>query len=242
MQHAQPLDRPTHLAHIVQAIEDLSKFSTKTTAPAPIPHQFVGTVIDNTTCLLHAPANTLDSGGRFATLEDHNWKSLIAAVHRSFLSSIHLATEASLKHFCEERNIMVSSKIDQNLSEALDKIQRASEKNPEISKPLKTIRTLSIQRHPCFDDYLETALKISSLTTDKKTEWRKFFLALSTARNKVSHSDSSLSEHNKHILAEGKLEALISATGGLQFNPTQYKPIVELTLNFFDQLLSAEKI
>lgn len=238
MKNTLAIDRQTHLAHVVQAIDELSEFAQRTTDPAPLQHQYIGTVIDNTCCLLLAPANALDSGGRFAIIEDHNWKSLMGAVHRSFLSSIHVATEAALTNFCAEHNIPVSPRIDININKALDEIEKASQKNPEISKPLKTLRKLSAKRHPAFDDYLETALKISALTTNEKNEWRKFFQALSTARNKVSHSDSSLSEIDQKKLTDGKLEHLVSPTGTLQFNATLYKRIVELTLNFFDHLLS----
>lgn len=239
MRNTCTLDRKAHLSSIEHAICELSIFAEKTTAPAPLPHQYIGTVIDNTMSLLHAPANALDSGGRFVTFtNDDNWRSLMSAVHKSFLSSIHLATEMALDTFCQQHDTHVTSKLEQKIKDAFQALEAASLNTADISAPLKTLQSAFVPRHPTFNDYLETALEISQLTKGQKKEWRKFFGALSIARNKVSHSNAFLSDAEKTNMVQGKLEALISPTGTLQFNPTLYIRIVELTLNFFDQLLS----
>lgn len=83
----QPLIDPAkHLQRILEAVDELTAFHSRTAAPAPMPHQFVGTVVDNTVGLLTAPANALDGGARAIRFSDHaNWLSLMQAVHRSFL-------------------------------------------------------------------------------------------------------------------------------------------------------------
>src|SRR5579884_1243306 len=92
-----------HLDSIVAAMEELLRISRRGAAPASIPSQYIGTIIDNTAALLTAPANALDQGNRHVTFsEPANWLSLMQALHRSFFASILIAVEAGLAYVCAE--------------------------------------------------------------------------------------------------------------------------------------------
>ncbi|OYT78223.1 hypothetical protein [Pseudomonas sp. PGPPP2] len=230
-----------HIHGIDTSIAELDVLQSRTVAPAPMPHQFVGTVLDNTAVLLTAPANSLDLGGRFATFEHmKNWISVMQAVHRSFYSSILISVEAGLEFICNEHKLAINSHRKFQTDALLDAIQVCIESSPNIDAnahaALKKLRKQNLPRRPEFSDYLETALKASKLDKNKKTQWRKFFQALSIVRNKVSHSDPSLNETEKTSLRGGGFEDLISEDGSLVTNSLHYSPIATSTLNFFDAL------
>ena len=88
------IDKQAHLEHLNQAMNELSMLAPTTGGKASEAVQFVGTIIENTLCLLTAPANALDKGNRQVWFdEDKNWLSVMSALHRSFFSGIHTATE-----------------------------------------------------------------------------------------------------------------------------------------------------
>ncbi len=96
-----------HSRRIALAIEELKSFVTLTGEPACVPIQFIGTVIDNAACLLTAPLNAIaDEPQIFGFSEEKNWFSLIGAVHRSFLSDLHIATETALVHICTSEKLL----------------------------------------------------------------------------------------------------------------------------------------
>lgn len=242
MQKDAQLNYATHLSHISQASSDLLIFAKRTTFPAPIPHQFIGTVVDNTISLLTCPANAIDSGNRIVTFNaDSCWLSLMSAVHRSFLSSIHTAAEHGLQSFLTQLNLTASPGINKRAQKAIDDIEQSTTELPQLAKKIKILRDALLVKHPSFSDYLKTALGESTLSNSQKKEWRKFFIALSIARNKVSHSKTDLSNLEINQLREGRLGGLVSKKLDLQFNPTLYKYIVELVLNFFDELMQTSK-
>jgi len=75
-----PIDAQAHLVAIDAAIASLIALSGRMTAPAPVSHQFIGTIVDNTIVLLTAPGNSLDIGSRsFMFSHTRNWISLMQA-------------------------------------------------------------------------------------------------------------------------------------------------------------------
>jgi len=183
-------------------------------APAPIPHQYIGTVIDNTIGLLTAPANALDDGMRRIEFgEDRAWLSLMGAVHRSFLSSMHLATEAGLIAIC--RGLGVEIKIGQN-RRITRIVQTLSERvgRENILDILDDLESLK-QSNPEFGDYLTAALNARPMTKRTRASWQRYFKALSIFRNKVSHSDSGISTIEKQQLMDGGFDVIIAADGSL---------------------------
>jgi len=232
------LNKATHLQRILESINQLLLVSAKTGNPAPIPHQYIGTVIDNTIGLLTATANSLDLGNRVIShTEDHQWLSLMQSVNRSFFSSIHIATETALAHICTTNNIEVLSRQQEKMSKAIDAIEAAIENKAILKKQFKSLRA-SCLKHPAFKDYLETALSIKEHNSDFKKTWRKFFDALSIIRNKVSHSNPTLNYKEKEKIRDGGFGVFISAEGTLQFNSRMYEQVAVFTLEFFDELTS----
>jgi hypothetical protein len=222
-----------HLHHIGEAIKELHQFQARTAHPAPIAYQYVGTIVDNTVSLLCCPANALDDGGRQVFLtEQSNWVQLMAAVHRSFFSSIHSATEKALTELCTARGLALESNYQRSFLELLDQIDGASE--------LKEVRAATIKLRgkvrsakPGFDDVLNVALATSEVSEDKKKMWRKYFNALGVVRNKFSHSDVTLTEADRQKLREGGFATAISPSGELGVNTRMYAQITTHILEFF---------
>lgn len=231
----EPFDTSRHLQRIGEAVDELMRFHARTADPAPIPHQYIGTVVDNTVGLLTAPANALDGGSRSIRFSDtRNWLSLMQAVHRSFFSSLQLAIEAGLVAICRDRGLQAPSRLREGMESAVDKIEKASRDNDAVHRGIKHLRTFLKSYRPGFDDYLESVLATASLPRETKAQWRCFFRALSIVRNKASHSDPSLTETERNALTEGGCGVMISAAGELVMNPRMYAQFVTFSLQFFD--------
>lgn len=99
---------------------------------------------------------------------------------------------------------------------------------------IKKLKSMLARNKPVFEDYLNSALDISSLNKKQKTIWRRFFSALSITRNKVSHSDHTLSSSEITALKNGGFGALISLKGEIEVNPRIYFQMSAFILDFFD--------
>lgn len=230
------INKETHLKRIQEAINELLELHQRTKAPNMVANQYIGTIADNTVSLLTASANSLDNGKRTVTFSDeNNWVSLMQAVHRSFLSSLHTAIEVSLEKILECQKQQVENKQQISLKKKL-----------ETFKPLPTeleefiigiINGIPLN----FQDKLNSVLEQTSLTNKHKTIWRKFFNGMTIVRNKVSHSNPTLTQTEQDILIQGGLKVLISKKGDIQVNPRMYKQFAEFTLNFFDLVYKSMK-
>lgn len=233
-----PIDTAVHLQRILEAVDELMVFHPQTAAPAPIPHQFIGTVVDNAVGLLTAPANALDGGARAVRFSDiANWLSLMKAVHRSFFSSLHLAIESGLVALCREREVVVYNRFYKSAIEAVAQIEREAGSSKTVQRAVKTLHTYLKRQHTRFDDYLHAVLDPISLPRETKTQWRRFFRALSIVRNKASHSDVSLTGIERKALLDGGCGVMISSSGELVINPRVYAQFVTFALQFFDLVL-----
>ncbi len=231
------MDPSKHLQRITEAISELLAFHTRTASPAPIPHQFVGTIIDNTVGLLTAPANSLDGGSRSMRFEEAaNWVSLMQSVHRSFFSSVLAAVELGITHLCQVHNIAVTSTQGEKFFGKVTAVQKASSAAgldfPELAALAKHFSSY----RPVFADYLEATLARAALEKTSKKHWRGFFRALSIVRNKTSHSDVSLTDTERNDLRNGGFEVMVDEHGELVLNPRMYAQVVHFTLQFFDEL------
>lgn len=228
-----------HVGRIDGSIAELSRLSARTSSPAHIAHQFIGTVVDNTSALLTAPANSLDHGTRRATFSEFpNWQSLMKAVHRSFFSSIHLATERGLAVICEEQSIHVESSaarcFDRELAKLIEMVgdDRTVKQIHRLSKSVPRFR-------PTFD--VNAVLKQSTYSRESKRTWRSFFHSLTIARNKSAHSDPSLTRTEARTLVDGGCGAMVSDRGTLIANPMMYNQVACHVLDFFDVLTQAHE-
>lgn len=235
----EPIDTSKHLQRILEAIDELIRLHVRTAAPAPMPHQYVGTVVDNTIGLLTAPANALENGVRRIQFSDaRNWLSLMQAVHRSFFSSLQLAIEAGLEAICRQQGLKVSSRLRENMDSAIGKIESVAGDNEEVHRGIRHLRTFLKTYRPGFDDYLESVLTTVSLPRRTKARWRRFFRALSIVRNKASHFDTSLSDPERKVLIEGGCRTMVSKSGDLVMNPRMYVQFVTFSLQFLDLICS----
>lgn len=233
--------KQAHLSTIKKTSQDLLSFASRTKDPAPLPHQFVGAVADNTAGLLTAPANSLDEGCRIVTFsDDRNWISLMGTVHRSFYSSFHLAVEKGLRIICEEKELEPKSAITQQGAAVVGTIREFTsgiESGTDVKKAMRWLERYFTRSILHFDDYLNAVLKASSLTKKRQKQWRNFFIALSVVRNKVSHSDTTLAEADKKKLKAGGCEVFISPKGELHSNTTHYSQILKHGLDFLDEVM-----
>ena len=230
------IKKETHLRSIEEAIHELALLHDRTKDPNPIAHQYIGTIVDNTIGLLTAPANSLDKGNRKVTFsDDKNWLSLMKAVHRSFLSSLHTAVEMSFERILEDQKTKAENKQQKKYKEKLKTYEPIDEK-------LEAFITKIIEGIPLnFRDKLNAVLELTSLNKKEKNMWRKFFIGMTIVRNKASHSNPTLTQQEQEDLKQGGLQVVVSKNGDLQLNPRMYKQFAEFTLNFFDLAYGSKK-
>ena len=226
----------SHLLEIEASIEELLELSTGLGDPAPVPHQYVGTVVDNVICLLTAPANSLDAGSRLVIpSEDRTWLSTMVAVHRAFLASLQAGIEAGLVHMCQKLGVAVQSRSRARATRLAASIREKVDATP-IRKELRDLERMG-DAHPSFDDYLAAVLRTCLTADDRRSSWRHFFRALSIARNKAAHFDPRLTPLEREELVAGGLGSMVDERGELQINPRMYTQLARLSVNFFSEAL-----
>jgi hypothetical protein len=92
------------------------------------------------------------------------------------------------------------------------------------------------ERKPGFMDYINSAMKASKLTDDRKVFWRQYFDGLRVLRNKNSHFDAKFSEYELKVLTKAGLTAHISAAGMIQTRPANYVPLAKSAHDFMQEL------
>ncbi len=220
-----------HLNAINKSIDELRKFQDRTRSPKPIPHQYVGTVIDSTVGLLCSCANSLDRGGRTIIFSDFdNWLSLMKITHRSFYSNLHVAVELGIKHLCKERNLSPESSVGKRFLNKIAKIKCTE-------KEIRALQKYFSMLEPSFIDHVNILLKHSSLSIERKKIWRQYFNALTILRNKASHSNSRLTNNQSDCLLEGGFSVMVSRNNELQMNTRQYSQLASHILEFFDEII-----
>lgn len=224
-------EQESHVKSLDEAVAELLPLTRITAAPAPVQYQYVGTMVENTLVMLTAVANSVDGGDRYLTFSDfRNWVSAMAAVHRSFYSSIVMAVEISLVEFCRDEGVMVTSG---RLAQAESIISELDES--ATAKIKKRILSLA-GGNPAFMDYVRAAVKARISEAERRAIWVNFFDALTILRNKASHSDVSLSEGERKRLVAGGCEVLVADDGNLQLNSRNYKQVVDFVLMFYREL------
>ena len=92
------------------------------------------------------------------------------------------------------------------------------------------------ERKPGFMDHVNSALRASKLTDDRKAIWRQYFDGLRVLRNKNSHFDAKFSEHELKVLTKAGLTEHISPAGMIQTRPANYAPLAQTALDFIHEL------
>lgn len=230
-----PFNIQSHINNINESIQELRQFHERTVSPSPIPHQYVGTIIDSTIGLLCSAGNSLDNGNRNITFSDpaRNWVSLMGIIHRIFFSMLHISFELGITKVCERLKLETISSESKTFLDILNKI------NTEDTIELEKLKKHFKKKKPSFQDRLNTILNRSKLAKDRKNTWRNFFKAITILRNKVSHSDTSLSQEERDLLKNGGLGVVVSAAGELQLNARLYAQAGKYVLDFWDELFNS---
>lgn len=160
------------------------------------------------------------------------------AMHRVFFADLHFSTEDGLRKIIKEKNFKV---VINRADQAHSIVEKIKSKLPDpsiIDSELRKIVRLG-GNHPTFNDYLNTVLNnIEGLDKVYKNECRVYFDAVNIIRNKVSHSDMTLSEQEKAKLIAAKYKNAISSQGELQMTFEGYQPLIIDVIRFFDKLYS----
>jgi len=94
------------------------------------------------------------------------------AVHRSFFSSVHLATESGLVNVCRERGVAPRNRLREAAEDPVGRIKDAAGNVSGVSRALKDLRAILRTTRPAFDDHLEGALSTVKLSAQIKKTWR----------------------------------------------------------------------
>jgi len=160
------------------------------------------------------------------------------AMHRAFFSDLHIGVEGSLKELIDNQGFKVFVSKHELAKSIVKKIEEKLKDTTPIPKELNKILKLG-SKFATFNDYLNTVLdNIESLDRKYKSESRAYFDALNIIRNKISHSDMTLSETEKEKLKKAKFSKAILPNGFLQMTFEGYKSLLMDIVRFFDRLYS----
>jgi hypothetical protein len=154
-------------------------------------------------------------------------------LHKFFLLELHIATEEGLLEIIRENNFPVPKTKKEKALEIIDEMEEQN-KQPIQNKLHKLIKL--VPRNLTFNDYLNCVLNNIKLSEEYKEESRKYCDAFNVVRNKVSHSDTQLTPHEKETLIRGKFSAAIVNEVGLQMTFQWYKILFLDIIRFFDNL------
>lgn len=227
-----PMDRKKHLQSIEEAINELQNLSTRTSAPAKMPYQYIGTIVDNAMLSLTTPSAIIDnSNKRIYHCDNSCLESLIAGIHRCFFQSMHAAVEKGLEEILRENNIALAGSVSLRAKQILENFEDLPK---EVKKLIRQVKGFS----PTFPDRLETVLSLMECDKAVKDKWRHFFSAFGKLRNKASHGiDMSLTEREKEVLITGGMKAVINEKNSeLHANPRMYFQLAKFSLDFFDEV------
>ncbi len=163
-----------------------------------------------------------------------------AAMHRAFFTDLHVATEEGLRSIIDKNNFKVVINKQKLAEKIVKNIKQSLMNTKNIDKELEKINDLG-GNFVTFNDYLNTVLENIPLDKQYKLACRAYFDALNIIRNKVSHSDMSLSEKEKDKLIKAKFKNAISPKGELQMTFEGYKLLLIDIIKFFDTLESTIK-
>ncbi len=94
-------------------------------------------------------------------------------------------------------------------------------------------------RGPDFMDYINSALRLSKVTSDQCTYWRRRFEGLRILRNKCSHYDTNLTSQEETYLRDAELAHHIGVDGRVQLRWTDYPSLAQRTLDFAREIEAA---
>lgn len=199
---------------------------------------YLNTATGDTTLFLLLQRSYLLGECKGLLFEQSAFECNMKAIHRSFLSSIHIASELGLKDIVNSNEHEVESSISKQYKTIISSIKSKIGDPSIIQKELTNLETKATKLAPYFNDYLEAVIKKSNFNKEYKQETRNYFRALSILRNKISHSNTILKSNEIEDLKKGKLGLVVEADNRLSFSIEFYKPIIIDLINFFNKLYS----
>lgn len=150
------------LKYITDSMYELKGCQDRVKDSNLITHRYIGTIINNTLVFLCSVANSLDGRSRHIEFDQmRGWKSAMQAVHRSFVSTLHLAIETGLEDLCTRLNVTAES------SERKRYLKIVNEINGNDNHK-KTLTTYFEKRKPSFEDKVNAILKYRKIIEKEK--------------------------------------------------------------------------
>jgi len=202
-------------------------------------HQFLEPLIGNTIASMVDLVIYLEGKNPYyVEFNEAFFNNRQAAMHRTFFSDFHVVTEDGLRKIIKKKNFRIVINKQALAFSIIEKIRKKISNHAKIKTELKRIVQLA-GNHPTFNDYLNTVINsIKSLDQGYIKETRDYFDAVNVIRNKVSHSDMSLTEKEKETLIKGRFKNAVSSQGKLQMTFEGYKNLIRDIIQFFDTLYS----
>ncbi len=200
-------------------------------------HSFLMTVIGNAVSSMVELLIYLENKNPYyKEFKEEFYNNRQASMHRTFFGDLHVAIEEGLRKIILENGLEITNNKYEQAKNIVKKITIKLVKIEIISQELKEIVEL-VSNRPTFNDYLNAVLNSKkTLSNTYKKECRTYFDGLNIIRNKVSHSDMSLTEEEINKLKKAKLGNAVSKDNLLQMTFEGYKLLIGDVIRFFDRL------
>ena len=234
---AKPVNRAEWAKKLKEEIIELQKIQKILLRKTPT-YPFLYPVVENA---IYAMTNLLtyveDKNPFFKIFAEDYFANRNITMHKTFFNDLHIGTEDGLRQIIQKNNFPMTITREEKAKSLVERISNKIKESSKINGELKEILEL-VGTHPTFNDYLNCVLNnIPSLSTTYIKGCRIFFDGFNIIRNKVSHSDMTLSESEKEKLIKAKLTNAISPDGkSIQMTFEGYKLLISDIIRLFDRL------
>ena len=217
------------------SVRELAELNVKLHDSGKKPYLSLNMSVSNIMLMMSAMLNSAYNGKKSSWISfthDDDWHLNMVMLNRNFFNTLLNCLEKALEGICDEANIKIEIARAKQATDLMDYLK---DKNIEDPKIVRLVKSLS-SSHPSFDDYLNAVVNNTSMDKETKRYWRKVFKDLSTLRNKSSHSNSRLSQHEYDELKSGVFTKIVVSKEEIRFSVLEFKEIYKIILSFFDDV------
>lgn len=221
--------------HLLSVHDELRAID-KTLQSGPV--RLLHNAIRSAAALLSVPINLATPNRLVLWLSDPasdaEYKELLVFIYRAAITHAYLNFEAGLHEWCTLHGVVVRNSFREQWLSLRNRIEAKLTK-----KELQSFDDLE-PRSPSMADVLRAAGSV--LSEDRRKLWIDYFAALDVVRNKLSHSQNSLSQREQEKLQKANVAIVIDESGRMNFNALFLLETMRHLVGFFREIDEARPL
>jgi hypothetical protein len=168
--------------------------------------------------------------------DDNLIEIIYQSIFRHFFTDIFIAFEIHINEMIDRKGIPISNHLINNHKVTINMLDSLSSDCPTLERHIAKIKK-SIHKpdhRPSFDNYIDSILKFIQTTRGNKAtevfrkDARSYLQCMRIIRNKFSHSQIDLTEHEISLFkSQPAMGAILSESNRLRFSVSNIPKIIE---------------